>query len=168
MVFHHIQLSQQFPRHIHRYQNIPCINIKYQRIDDKKILLVSFPHKLYIWSYLSAWRVLIGNSENEFSKLRISSGAKQNTTDLTITLETSKDIEVCNTVEISEQQAEPWTVLAHKKPQKEWIPYNPKTMRPPPLAHDIKHVKLMSWNVNGLRALLKLESFMLCHLLSLL
>ena len=55
--------------------------------------------------------------------------------------------------------AEPWTLLAHKKPQKDWIPYNPKTMRPPPLTRDANFLKLMSWNVNGLRALLKLESF---------
>ncbi|KAK1278597.1 Apurinic endonuclease-redox protein [Acorus gramineus] len=32
-------------------------------------------------------------------------------------------------------------------------------MRPPPLGNDTRSVKLMSWNVNGLRALLKLESF---------
>ncbi|XP_020237971.1 DNA-(apurinic or apyrimidinic site) lyase, chloroplastic isoform X2 [Cajanus cajan] len=56
-------------------------------------------------------------------------------------------------------QTEPWTVLAHKKPQKGWIAYNPRTMRPPPLAQDTKFVKLLSWNVNGLRALLKLEGF---------
>ncbi|KAF5474200.1 hypothetical protein F2P56_006117 [Juglans regia] len=56
-------------------------------------------------------------------------------------------------------QTEPWTVLAHKKPQKGWIPYNPKTMRPPPLTRDTRYMKLMSWNVNGLRALLKLEGF---------
>ncbi|XP_020539313.1 DNA-(apurinic or apyrimidinic site) endonuclease, chloroplastic isoform X4 [Jatropha curcas] len=55
--------------------------------------------------------------------------------------------------------AEPWTILAHKKPQKGWIPYNPGTMRPPPPAGDTKFVKLMSWNVNGLRALLKSEGF---------
>lgn len=54
---------------------------------------------------------------------------------------------------------EPWTVLAHKKPQKEWIPYNPRTMRHPPLNEDTNSMKLVSWNVNGLRALLKLESF---------
>ncbi|KAJ6844295.1 DNA-(apurinic or apyrimidinic site) lyase, chloroplastic isoform X1 [Iris pallida] len=54
---------------------------------------------------------------------------------------------------------EPWTVLAHKKPQAEWIPYIPNKMRPPPLTRDTNFVKLMSWNVNGLRALLKLESF---------
>ncbi|XP_024981064.1 DNA-(apurinic or apyrimidinic site) lyase, chloroplastic isoform X1 [Cynara cardunculus var. scolymus] len=71
----------------------------------------------------------------------------------------SEDIETCNKVDISEHQAEPWTILAHKKPQKEWIPYNPRTMRPPALGSDVKHVKLMSWNVNGLRALLKLETF---------
>ncbi|KAG5126804.1 hypothetical protein JHK82_027639 [Glycine max] len=56
-------------------------------------------------------------------------------------------------------QTEPWTVLAHKKPQKGWIAYNPRTMRPPPLAQDTKFVKLLSWNANGLRALLKLEGF---------
>ncbi|EFH56191.1 apurinic endonuclease-redox protein [Arabidopsis lyrata subsp. lyrata] len=56
-------------------------------------------------------------------------------------------------------QSEPWTVLAHKKPQKDWKAYNPKTMRPPPLPEGTKCVKVMTWNVNGLRALLKLESF---------
>lgn len=55
-------------------------------------------------------------------------------------------------------QAEPWTVLSHKKPQKGWIPYKPRTMRPAPLT-DGNSVKLMSWNVNGLRALLKFEGF---------
>lgn len=77
----------------------------------------------------------------------------QTLADINITVETS------NKIDISEHPIEPWTVLAHKKPQKEWIPYNPRTMRPPPLSNDTKHVKLMSWNVNGLRALLKLESF---------
>ncbi|PSS15697.1 DNA-(apurinic or apyrimidinic site) lyase [Actinidia chinensis var. chinensis] len=56
-------------------------------------------------------------------------------------------------------QDEPWTILAHKKPQKGWLAYNPRTMRPPPLTGNTKSVKLMSWNVNGLRALLKLERF---------
>ncbi|XP_031382036.1 DNA-(apurinic or apyrimidinic site) lyase, chloroplastic isoform X2 [Punica granatum] len=56
-------------------------------------------------------------------------------------------------------QNEPWTILAHKKPQKHWIPYNPRKMRPPALSGDTKSVKLMSWNVNGLRALLKVEGF---------
>ncbi|CAN1217780.1 DNA-(apurinic or apyrimidinic site) endonuclease, chloroplastic [Linum perenne] len=55
--------------------------------------------------------------------------------------------------------AEPWTVLAHKKPQKVWIPYNPRTSRPPVLDRDSMSMKLMSWNVNGLRALLKSEGF---------
>ncbi|KAK4272487.1 hypothetical protein QN277_021041 [Acacia crassicarpa] len=54
---------------------------------------------------------------------------------------------------------EPWTVLAHKKPQKGWIAYNPSTMRPPPLTRDTKFSKILSWNVNGLRALLKLGGF---------
>ncbi|XP_038721818.1 DNA-(apurinic or apyrimidinic site) endonuclease, chloroplastic-like isoform X2 [Tripterygium wilfordii] len=56
-------------------------------------------------------------------------------------------------------RVEPWTILAHKKPQKGWIAYNPGSMRPPPLSGDAKFVKLMSWNVNGIRALLKLEGF---------
>ncbi|KAM5558620.1 DNA-(apurinic or apyrimidinic site) endonuclease, chloroplastic [Rosa sericea] len=63
------------------------------------------------------------------------------------------------TVKTDDKVAEPWTVLAHKKPQKDWIPYNPKTMRPPELTRETKFMKLMSWNVNGLRALLKLEGF---------
>ena len=54
---------------------------------------------------------------------------------------------------------EPWTVLSHKKPQDSWIPYNPRTMRPPPLSQDSNFLKLMSWNVNGLRALLKFKGF---------
>lgn len=90
---------------------------------------------------------------------RITKRGKQTTKDLKITLENSKDIGNCNKNDISEHEAEPWTLLAHKKPQKEWVPYNPKTMRPPALNGDIEHVKIMSWNVNGLRALLKLESF---------
>lgn len=70
--------------------------------------------------------------------------------------------EVCTSNGASEASVscvEPWTVLAHKKPEKGWVAYNPRTMRPPPLMDHSKHVKLMSWNVNGLRALLKLESF---------
>lgn len=54
---------------------------------------------------------------------------------------------------------EPWMILAHKKPQKHWVPYNPRKMRPPALSADTKSVKLVSWNVNGLRALLKMEGF---------
>ncbi|XP_062117903.1 DNA-(apurinic or apyrimidinic site) endonuclease, chloroplastic isoform X2 [Humulus lupulus] len=61
--------------------------------------------------------------------------------------------------ETSMMQNEPWTMLAHKKPQKDWIPYNPRTMRPPFISSDTKSVKLLSWNVNGLRALLKLDGF---------
>ncbi|KAE9619735.1 putative DNA-(apurinic or apyrimidinic site) lyase transcription regulator SAP family [Lupinus albus] len=68
---------------------------------------------------------------------------------------------VSQSVEISRTtiQTEPWTVLAHKKPQKDWVAYNPRTMRPPPLTRDTQFVKILSWNVNGLRALLKLEGF---------
>uniref|UniRef100_A0A0D9V6T5 DNA-(apurinic or apyrimidinic site) endonuclease n=1 Tax=Leersia perrieri TaxID=77586 RepID=A0A0D9V6T5_9ORYZ len=54
---------------------------------------------------------------------------------------------------------EPWTVLVHKKPQPAWIPYNPRVMRPPPLSKDIKALKILSWNVNGLKALLKSRGF---------
>ncbi|XP_044977337.1 DNA-(apurinic or apyrimidinic site) endonuclease, chloroplastic-like isoform X2 [Hordeum vulgare subsp. vulgare] len=55
--------------------------------------------------------------------------------------------------------AEPWTVLVHKKPQPEWIPYNPKVMRPAPLSKDTRALKILSWNVNGLRALVKSRGF---------
>ncbi|KAE8716989.1 DNA-(apurinic or apyrimidinic site) lyase [Hibiscus syriacus] len=56
-------------------------------------------------------------------------------------------------------QSEPWTILAHKKPQKGWIAYNPRTMRRTPPKENTKFVKILSWNVNGLRSLLKLEGF---------
>lgn len=52
-------------------------------------------------------------------------------------------------------ESEPWTILTHMKPKVGWVAYNPKIMRSPPLAADVKSVKVMSWNVNGLRALLK-------------
>ncbi|XP_013631817.1 PREDICTED: DNA-(apurinic or apyrimidinic site) lyase, chloroplastic-like isoform X1 [Brassica oleracea var. oleracea] len=72
----------------------------------------------------------------------------------------SKEEEASLTIAISSSnQSEPWTVLAHKKPEKDWKAYNPKTMRPPSLPEGTKSVKIMTWNVNGLRALLKLESF---------
>ncbi|KAL0656699.1 hypothetical protein Bca4012_077283 [Brassica carinata] len=45
------------------------------------------------------------------------------------------------------------------KPQEDWKAYNPMTMRPPPLPEGTMSIKIMTWNVNGLRALLKLESF---------
>ncbi|XP_010672939.1 DNA-(apurinic or apyrimidinic site) endonuclease, chloroplastic isoform X2 [Beta vulgaris subsp. vulgaris] len=68
-------------------------------------------------------------------------------------------VEVSQEVDESAYEKEPWTRFAHKRPQKGWVVYNPKTMRPPPLTRDTDFVKLMSWNVNGLRALLKLEGF---------
>ncbi|XP_055801577.1 DNA-(apurinic or apyrimidinic site) endonuclease, chloroplastic isoform X2 [Solanum dulcamara] len=70
----------------------------------------------------------------------------------------SAHIGVSEAVDLSVNQYEPWTIFAHKKPKDGWIVYNPKTMRPPPLSKDTKHVKLLSWNVNGLRALLKLKN----------
>ncbi|GAB2210124.1 hypothetical protein Droror1_Dr00015382 [Drosera rotundifolia] len=56
-------------------------------------------------------------------------------------------------------EIEPWTRLAHKKPQKGWVAYNPRTMRPRPLAVGTKFVKLISWNVNGLKAVRKFNGF---------
>lgn len=70
----------------------------------------------------------------------------------------SAHIGVSEAVDLSVNQDEPWTIFAHKKPKDGWIVYNPKTMRPPPLSKDTEHVKLLSWNVNGLRALLKLKN----------
>ncbi|GFP92907.1 apurinic endonuclease-redox protein [Phtheirospermum japonicum] len=48
---------------------------------------------------------------------------------------------------------EPWTVLTHKKPQKGWTGYNPRSMRPPPIAADMPHIKLMSWNEKDVDAI---------------
>lgn len=50
---------------------------------------------------------------------------------------------------------EPWTMLVHKKVQVGWVAYNPSTMRPKPPLEFTNIVRLISWNVNGLRALLK-------------
>ncbi|KAL2923458.1 DNA-(apurinic or apyrimidinic site) lyase chloroplastic [Bienertia sinuspersici] len=72
---------------------------------------------------------------------------------------TSIHVEESQKVSESDYAKEPWIRFAHKKPQKGWVAYNPRTMRPPPLTRDKDFVKLMSWNVNGLRALLKLEGF---------
>ncbi|KAK9664411.1 hypothetical protein RND81_14G039600 [Saponaria officinalis] len=68
-------------------------------------------------------------------------------------------VDVSQAVDESAHEKEPWAIFAHKKPQKGWVAYNPRIMRPPPLTRDTNSVKLMSWNVNGLRALLKLEGF---------
>ncbi|XP_043723432.1 DNA-(apurinic or apyrimidinic site) endonuclease, chloroplastic isoform X2 [Telopea speciosissima] len=70
-----------------------------------------------------------------------------------------EDDRAINGVDLSINPSEPWTMFAHKKPQPGWVAYNPRTMRPSPLTNDVPFVKLMSWNVNGLRALLKLEAF---------
>ncbi|KAF3546659.1 hypothetical protein DY000_02002312 [Brassica cretica] len=80
---------------------------------------------------------------------------KEEEASLTISSKVLKTDEIIS----SSVQSEPWTVLAHKKPEKDWKAHNPKTMRPPPLPEGTKSVKIMTWNVNGLRALLKLESF---------
>lgn len=70
-----------------------------------------------------------------------------------------KEVQAVAGVDTTISQNEPWTILAHKKPQKHWVPYIPRKMRPPALSADTKSVKLLSWNVNGLRALLKMEGF---------
>lgn len=46
----------------------------------------------------------------------------------------------------------PWTMLVHKH----WLTYK---MRPPSSPKDTKFLKPVSWNVNGLKALLKLHCF---------
>ncbi|KAL9237938.1 hypothetical protein vseg_012429 [Gypsophila vaccaria] len=78
------------------------------------------------------------------------------------TVKRKVDVETASIhVDVSQtaDEKEPWVIFAHKKPQKEWVAYNPRILRPPPLSRDTNSVKLMSWNVNGLRALLKLEGF---------
>ncbi|KAA3457105.1 apurinic endonuclease-redox protein isoform X9 [Gossypium australe] len=71
----------------------------------------------------------------------------------------NKYVSAKNRVTLPVNQSEPWTILAHKKPQKGWIAYNPRTMRRSLPIENTKFVKILSWNVNGLRALLKLEGF---------
>ncbi|XP_022743632.1 DNA-(apurinic or apyrimidinic site) lyase, chloroplastic isoform X2 [Durio zibethinus] len=71
----------------------------------------------------------------------------------------SNNVRAENRVTPPVNQNEPWTIIAHKKPQKGWIAYNPRTMRRPPSMGNTKVVKVLSWNVNGLRALLKVEGF---------
>ena len=46
---------------------------------------------------------------------------------------------------------EPWTRLVHSKKSPGWVAYNPRTMRPQPLGDDTEHMKILSYNVNGLR-----------------
>ncbi|XP_021724212.1 DNA-(apurinic or apyrimidinic site) lyase, chloroplastic-like [Chenopodium quinoa] len=87
------------------------------------------------------------------------SGKKRTTKRKVAAGSASVHVEVSQEVNESSYEKEPWTRFAHKKPQKGWVAYNPKTMRPPPLTRDSNVVKLLSWNVNGLRALLKLEGF---------
>jgi exodeoxyribonuclease III len=69
------------------------------------------------------------------------------------------NVKLSKTLVQKETLIEPWTVLVHKKPQPGWIPYNPKSLRPQPLSKDTKAMKILSWNVNGLKALLKSRGF---------
>ncbi|XP_058728240.1 DNA-(apurinic or apyrimidinic site) endonuclease, chloroplastic-like isoform X1 [Vicia villosa] len=96
---------------------------------------------------------LLVNSD-EVSDVKPSRGKRKVSSGVVSVVAQSDEISTTTTI-----QTETWTVLAHKKPQKDWIAYNPRTMRPPPLSRDTEFVKLLSWNVNGLRALLKLEGF---------
>lgn len=51
---------------------------------------------------------------------------------------------------------EPWKFLIHRKAQPEWIPYDPQNFRKSVEPGENQQlVKLVSWNVNGLRALVK-------------
>jgi exodeoxyribonuclease-3 len=54
---------------------------------------------------------------------------------------------------------EPWTKLAHSKKQPGWVAYNPRTMRPQPLGDDTKHMKILSYNVNGVRNVVRSGQF---------
>ncbi|KAH9614311.1 hypothetical protein KSS87_008812 [Heliosperma pusillum] len=56
-------------------------------------------------------------------------------------------VDTAQAVDESASEKEPWTIFAHKKPQKGWVAYNPRIMRSPPLTRDAHFVKLMSWNV---------------------
>lgn len=62
---------------------------------------------------------------------------------------------VLQTSALTGESKEAWTLLVHKKPQPEWVAYNPATMRPELPSSNEKVMKIISWNVNGLRALLK-------------
>jgi hypothetical protein len=52
--------------------------------------------------------------------------------------------------------AEPWTQLTHTERLPEWVAYNPRIMRPPPLSSDTNSMKILSYNVNGLQAAVQL------------
>ncbi|XP_049932762.1 DNA-(apurinic or apyrimidinic site) endonuclease, chloroplastic [Nymphaea colorata] len=95
----------------------------------------------------------------EEEKLTTTDGIAARAKRKTTTIVQKKNTAAVVNVGLAVSDNEPWTVLAHKKPQPGWIPYNPRTMRPPPPSAGAKFVKLVSWNVNGLRALLKMESF---------
>ncbi|XP_042394028.1 DNA-(apurinic or apyrimidinic site) endonuclease, chloroplastic-like isoform X1 [Zingiber officinale] len=119
-------------------------------------------------------KVLIGNEElhpmTSKRKPKVSS-TEDNAANLTTVPEVNKrskgeqqsiggmqnDKGILHQTNIEMNASEPWAKLAHKKPQAGWIPYNPKIMRPLHPTNDIKYVKMVSWNVNGLRALLKTD-----------
>eukprot|EP01018_Ginkgo_biloba_P037494 Gb_02033 [translate_table: standard] len=65
------------------------------------------------------------------------------------------DANATTDVEVDFNYEQPWTMLVHKKAQLGWVAYNPTTMRPISLLDRTNMIRLISWNVNGLRALLK-------------
>ncbi|XP_058079835.1 DNA-(apurinic or apyrimidinic site) endonuclease, chloroplastic isoform X2 [Magnolia sinica] len=99
------------------------------------------------------------NSRTVVTKQKLLVKTDKNPSQVKRKVSSGKDGGTAKGVGLAVNSNEPWTVLAHKKPQHGWVPYNPRTMRPPPVADDTKSMKLMSWNVNGLRALMKLEGF---------
>lgn len=58
-----------------------------------------------------------------------------------------------DTMDTLVEKVSPWLMLVHKKVQSEWSVYNPLAMRRP--EPEGNSLKLLSWNVNGLRALIK-------------
>jgi hypothetical protein len=53
------------------------------------------------------------------------------------------------------RKSEPWTRLTHQERRPQWVAYNPRTMRPPPLSTDTSSMKILSWNVNGLQTMVQ-------------
>ncbi|BFI19699.1 exodeoxyribonuclease III [Marchantia polymorpha subsp. ruderalis] len=87
--------------------------------------------------------------EDQGKKRKLEQEAKDSQEEISIRIVEEK------IVEINGDQKKPWLTLAHKKPQADWVPYNPETMRSASLPSSVKAMKLISWNVNGLRALIK-------------
>ncbi|KAJ7563426.1 hypothetical protein O6H91_03G109700 [Diphasiastrum complanatum] len=75
-------------------------------------------------------------------------------------VEISAELDVNTNIDDLDQalnRRKPWSLLVHKNPQPEWVCYDPTCMRPVLPCVGTNLLKLMSWNVNGLRALLKVR-----------